>query len=148
VLDNVLPEDLVREINQAFPPVTEMRLMSTFRERKYTSRAVDRLNALVGDALFAFQTPEVVEIVAKITGMKGLLADPSLYAGGISSMTQGQYLNPHLDNSHNLDRSCYRRLNLLFYVTPNWSPPGGATSNCGTQRSVRPPKFRACSTGW
>jgi Rps23 Pro-64 3,4-dihydroxylase Tpa1-like proline 4-hydroxylase len=98
-----------------------MRLMSTFRERKYTSRNVDKMDPLVGQALFAFQAPRVVEVVKDITGMKGLIADPSLYAGGISAMTRGQFLSPHLDNSHNSDRTCYRRLNILYYTTPNWS---------------------------
>ena len=125
VLDNVLPESQARQINRAFPPVSQMRLMSTFRERKYTSRKIDKMDALIGKALFAFQAPRVVEIVKQITGMEGLIADPSLYAGGISAMTRGQFLSPHLDNSHNSDRTCYRRLNVLYYATPNWSAECG-----------------------
>ena len=35
-------------------------------------------------------------------------------------MGKGDYLNPHIDNSHDKDRKVYRRLNLLYYVTPNW----------------------------
>lgn len=124
-LDNILPEVTAHEIHRGFPPVSQMRFQSTFREQKYTSRSVDKLHPLVGESLFAFQAPRVVEIVKQITGMKGLMADPSLYAGGISSMTKNQFLNPHLDNSHNSDRTCYRRLNLLYYVTPGWN------SSCG-----------------
>ena len=32
-------------------------------------------------------------------------------------MPQGNYLKPHLDNSHDRDRKRYRVLNLLYYVT-------------------------------
>ena len=46
----------------------------------------------------------MVRAIASITGIPELLPDDKLYAGGISLMTQGQYLNPHLDNSHDKDR--------------------------------------------
>ena len=35
-------------------------------------------------------------------------------------MFKGDYLKPHLDNSHDKNRERYRVLNLLYYVTPNW----------------------------
>ena len=125
ILDQVLPEADVRRIHAGFPPVEQMRLMSSFREQKYTSKALDRMDGIIRDAVFAFQAPEVLEIVGQITGMRGLIADPSLYAGGISAMTQGQFLNPHIDNSHEATRTYYRRINVLFYVTPDWNPAGG-----------------------
>jgi hypothetical protein len=54
-----------------------------------------------------------------------LLPDEQLYAGGISAMTAGQYLNPHIDNSHDGARERYRVLNLLYYTTPDWLPGYG-----------------------
>lgn len=125
VLDDLLPEETCRQIHAAFPPISEMRLMDTFRERKYTSKAVDNMDPLIGEILYAFQTFPVLDLVGRITGMPRLLADPSFYAGGISAMTPGQFLNPHLDNSHEASRTYYRRLNLLYYVTPDWLPHGG-----------------------
>lgn len=125
VLDNLLTTEDVQRIYAAFPPVSQMRLMSSFREKKYTSKALDQMDRVIRDAVFAFQAPQVLQAVSEITGMKGLIADPSLYAGGISAMTRGQYLNPHLDNSHEMTRSFYRRINVLFYVTPDWSATGG-----------------------
>jgi hypothetical protein len=35
-------------------------------------------------------------------------------------MSSDHYLNPHPDNSHDIDRHNYRVLNLLYYVTPGW----------------------------
>ena len=40
-------------------------------------------------------------------------------------MTKGDFLNPHIDNSHNINRDKYRRLNLLYYVTPGWVEDNG-----------------------
>lgn len=34
-------------------------------------------------------------------------------------------LNPHIDNSHDGTRNLYRRLNLLYYVSPNWALENG-----------------------
>jgi Rps23 Pro-64 3,4-dihydroxylase Tpa1-like proline 4-hydroxylase len=75
--------------------------------------------------LYAFQSPEVIREVSVITGLKTLLPDPKLYAGGISRMEYKGFLEPHLDNSHDSTRSNYRVLNLLYYVTPNWTHESG-----------------------
>ena len=40
-------------------------------------------------------------------------------------MGKENFLNPHLDNSHNKDRNLWRVLNLLYYVTPGWKLENG-----------------------
>lgn len=40
-------------------------------------------------------------------------------------MFKGDFLNPHLDNSHGANRDLYRRLNLLYYVAPDWALENG-----------------------
>jgi hypothetical protein len=35
-------------------------------------------------------------------------------------MSQGRFLNPHIDNSHDAPSPYYRTLNLLYNVTPGW----------------------------
>ena len=40
-------------------------------------------------------------------------------------MFKGDFLNPHIDNSHDSERNRYRRLNLLYYVSPNWNLENG-----------------------
>ena len=125
LVDDVLPLDLARRIYDAFPATGDMRLMSSFREQKYTSKALERMNPLMHDALFAFQAPEVIAAVTAITGMRDMVGDPKLYAGGLSAMTRGQFLDPHIDNSHDGEGRLYRVLNLLYYVTPDWRAENG-----------------------
>ena len=125
IIDNVLPDSLARQVFEAFPAVAQMRLLSTFREKKYTSKAMDKIDPLIGAATFAFQTPEVLRQVALITGLQDMVADPHLYAGGISTMLQSHFLQPHIDNSHDSVQQFYRVLNLLYYVTPNWRSENG-----------------------
>ncbi len=70
VLDDVLKTDAAESIFRAFPPVAQMRHQSTFRERKYTSRGVDKMHPLVRGVTFCLSVAaRSIEIVAEITGM-------------------------------------------------------------------------------
>jgi Rps23 Pro-64 3,4-dihydroxylase Tpa1-like proline 4-hydroxylase len=125
VIDDLLPAETAYAIFDAFPDTREMRFLNSFRERKYTSKSLDRFDPLVSDITFAFQDKRVIDTVAEITGIIDAVGDPQLYAGGISAMTTGHFLNPHLDNSHDGDQKNYRVLNLLYYVSPDWKPEHG-----------------------
>lgn len=124
-VDDLLPADVAMAISKAFPDDGEMRLMASFRERKYTSKAYDRFDPILGDVTFAFQDPRIVKIVEEITGIQEQVPDSLLYAGGLSAMAEGHFLGPHIDNSHDSSRRFYRTLNLLYYVTPDWEEASG-----------------------
>lgn len=125
VLDDLLPDSLARRVHDSFPGTDGMRLMDSFRERKYTTKAFDKLDPLMSDITFAVQDPRVVALVERITGIEQQIPDAKLYAGGLSAMAQGHFLGPHIDNSHDGERRNYRTLNLLYYVTPDWSLDDG-----------------------
>ncbi len=124
-IDNVLPEAEAREINAAFPDKDTMTLRKSLRENKYVAAQMDRYTPILEEIIYAFQEPGVVEVVEEITGIRDMVPDTHLYAGGISLMAHDNFLNPHLDNSHDKDRQMYRVLNLLYYVTPDWSHENG-----------------------
>jgi Rps23 Pro-64 3,4-dihydroxylase Tpa1-like proline 4-hydroxylase len=124
-IDELLPKKMALAIRESFPRPDQMRERKTLREHKYVAAQMDRYSKQAEEALFAYHDARVVEAVARITQLPDLHADPMLYAGGISLMTRGNFLNPHLDNSHNLDRSLYRVLNLLYYVSPQWDDASG-----------------------
>lgn len=124
-IDNLLPPEVAEKIYNAFPPAGEMRLLDSFREKKYTSKSLEKFDPLIADITFAFQESRVIDKVADLTGIENAIGDPHLYAGGISAMAKGHFLNPHLDNSHDFEQKNYRVLNLLYYVTPDWKPENG-----------------------
>src|SRR5688572_22302031 len=107
-IDDLLPDDIATRIAAAFPPVDNMRLLYSFREKKYTSKALDKFDPIIEDITFAFQDERVLRKVAELTGIKDAVGDPHLYAGGISAMAPGHFLNPHIDNSHDGDQKNYR----------------------------------------
>jgi Rps23 Pro-64 3,4-dihydroxylase Tpa1-like proline 4-hydroxylase len=125
LVDDLLPETIAREIHASFPRPDRMRLLNSFREKKYTTKSLGELSKILGDITFAFQAAEVVAAVERVTGMKEQHPDEKLYAGGLSLMVRDHFLHPHIDNSHESTRSMYRTLNLLYYVSPDWNAENG-----------------------
>lgn len=124
-LDNVLPEDVAMTIYQAFPQPEEMAAHKSIRENKRVAAQMDLYHPLLEEIIFAFQDARIVKLCEEITGIEQMEPDEMLYAGGISLMSNGNFLNPHLDNSHNSTLNKYRVLNLLYYVSPNWKLENG-----------------------
>jgi len=125
-IDNLLPDEIALKIAENFPKITKMRLLNSHREKKYTSKNFKSFNKLIYDTALAFQQKEIINTISEITNIPNLENDISFYAGGLSSMVKGNFLNPHLDNSHNYDLTHYRNLNLLYYVTPDWNESDGS----------------------
>lgn len=124
-IDDLLPEDLAINCFNYFPDKTEMRRLKSIREYKYVSAQMDKHHQLLEQVIYAFQELRVIKIIGEICKIDSLYADELLYAGGISLMAQNNFLNPHLDNSHDAERERWRVLNLLYYVTPNWEMKNG-----------------------
>lgn len=125
VIDDLLPATEAEEVFRALPPSSSLMRKKSLRESKWVGVAVDDYHPAIGAHLFAFQDRAVLEAIADITALRSIDADPSLYASGISVMEHGDFLNPHLDNSHDGDQRRYRVLNLLYYVSPGWSLQDG-----------------------
>lgn len=125
VLDEVLPQETALRIRKAYPAGESMRVRKSLRELKYVAAQMNQYDPILEETLFAFQDPRIVTLVSEITGLKALEPDELLYAGGISMMAKGHFLNPHLDNSHDKERERYRVLNLLYYVSEDWGLEDG-----------------------
>lgn len=124
-IDDVLPADVALAIYIAFPKPEEMVLKKSLREDKYIAAQMNIYNPLLEEVIYAFQDERIVKLTGEICDIKNPLPDDNLYAGGLSMMGHTQFLNPHLDNSHDKDRQLWRVLNLLYYVTPDWNEEYG-----------------------
>ena len=125
VIDDLLPADFVKRIHTIFPSTDNTEEKKSIRENKYIAYQMNRFDAVLEELIYAFQESNVVNLIAEICEIEHLEADVNLYAGGLSLMKKDNFLNPHLDNSHDKDRDRWRVLNLLFYVTPNWKLEDG-----------------------
>ncbi len=125
IVDDLLPAETAQRIADAFPPIERMVHKKNLGQDKYVGVQMNEYEPILEETVYAFQAPEVVELIARVTGLEELLPDADLYAGGISTMCQGNFLNPHLDNSHDKDQRHFRVLNLLYYVTLGWKQENG-----------------------
>ena len=95
-------------------------------ERKYgNTRPVTWGPALrsVADAL---TSPAFVELLGELTGIEGLVPDPSFDGAGLHRSVTGGFLNVHADfTSHHTHRNWRRRVNLLLYLNESWQPEYG-----------------------
>ena len=124
-LDDVLPENIAKKIATKFPDLKDTVKRKNLKELKYTAFQMDKYDNLLEEVIYAFQDAKIVGIVSEICGLSAIYPDENLYAGGLSLMAKGNFLNPHLDNSHDKDRNRWRVLNLLYYVTPDWKLDNG-----------------------
>jgi len=138
VVEDLLPVEAALTIHQAFPTADRLVLKKTLGQLKYVGYQMNLYDPLLEHVIYAFQDPRVVQLISSITGLQQMLPDEHLYAGGISLMTEGQSLNPHLDNSHDKERNNYRVLNLLYYVTPEWRDEYGGHFELWDQGPSRP----------
>ena len=139
VIDELLDAEICKKIYQAFPKDGNGFFnRESFREKKRTSADLSTYDKILSDITYAFQDKRVVELVAKIINFEQIEPDPKLYAGGLSMMFPGDFLNPHIDNSHDGDRERYRRLNLLYYVSPDWKLEYGGNFELWDEQRVKP----------
>ncbi|MCU1258172.1 MAG: hypothetical protein JWO80_1057 [Bryobacterales bacterium] len=124
-VNDLLPARVAQDIADAFPPIDRMVHKKNLGQDKYVGVQMNHYEPILEETVYAFQQPEIVETISRITGLNELLPDADLYAGGISTMCQGNFLNPHLDNSHDKDQKNFRVLNLLYYVSPGWKAENG-----------------------
>ena len=139
VVDDLLPGDVADRIYRAFPQNQSIWFQHhSFRERKKTFAKLEAIDPLIADIADAFHDDAVLSAVKSITGIDALEADPELYAGGISMMGRGDFLNPHIDNSHDSKRQRYRRLNLLYYISPDWQAENGGNFELWDSKVEKP----------
>ncbi|MGI8988775.1 MAG: 2OG-Fe(II) oxygenase [Bryobacteraceae bacterium] len=124
-VDSLFPEEIARRIFDAFPPNDRLVHKKNLGQDKFVGVQMNLYDAILEETVYSFQDPRVVKLVSSITGIRQLIPDSDLYAGGISVMCRGNFLNPHLDNSHDKDQKNYRVLNLLYYATPGWKEEFG-----------------------
>ncbi|MEW7855396.1 2OG-Fe(II) oxygenase [Pseudomonas chlororaphis] len=126
VVDGLLTDEMAQAIYEAFPRNADGFFdRQSFREKKKTLTDLSDYPQILSAVTYAMQHPSVVNKVAELVGFDRIVPDPSLYAGGLSMMFKDDFLNPHIDNSHDGARDLYRRLNLLYYVSPDWALENG-----------------------
>ena len=102
------------------PLLTSMVRRQNLKERKYVTAQLNQLGKSIVSLVTAFNNQDVADAIAGIMGKPRLEIDSRLYNGGITAMVPGDFMCPHLDNSHDHDRVRRREVVLLYYFSPHW----------------------------
>ena len=123
VLDDFLPDHLVREILQHFPE-GERASDGVFNigyggehKRQILPEDCDRY---ARELFQFFNSRSMLQFLEGLTGIDGLLPDPYFTGGGFHEITRGGRLGVHADFRINEQLHVQRRLNLLIYLNPEW----------------------------
>jgi hypothetical protein len=106
-----------RSIGREFKAVNELRKVQVTDPARFPEPVRELHEILSSDAW--------LRIVEEITGIEGLLADPSLSGGGMHLYGPGSHLDVHVDFNQIPERGLYRRLNILVFLNRDWRPEWG-----------------------
>jgi len=139
-LDDLLPLEILNAALGGLPEPGGMVRRQSLKERKYVSAALDQLGEATRNLVAAFSGQQIAEAVTGLMGGSRLHADPRLYNGGITKMMPGDFMCPHLDNSHNYDRTQRRAVVLLYYMSPQWREDYGGALELWDDDLKSPPR--------
>ncbi len=143
VLDDFLAEPAAERLRREFPSVTDGEWIHYrhVNESKYGKRDRAALGPSLGAAVDALNGPRFVAFLERLTGIEGLLADPSLEGGGLHQSERGGFLNLHADFTvHPHRRTWRRRVNVIVYLNRDWREGWGGHLELwdrGVTRAVR-----------
>lgn len=128
VLDDFLPADVAAEAAAAFPGANDIEWDLYTDGGRTLKRTTDdeakmppALRQLVGQC----NSGAMIRFLETLTGITGLVADPTLAGGGLHRIEAGGFLDVHADFNHHPHLDLDRRINVLLYLNPGWDPAWG-----------------------
>jgi len=124
-IDDFLELPAARKAMEAFPPVKGEGWIHYLHvnEKKHGLNKMDRIPLYLQEVIRELNSEEFVAELSKLTGIPGLMPDPTLEGGGLHQSQRGGYLNIHADFTvHPHKRNWRRRVNLLVYLNEGWKP--------------------------
>jgi hypothetical protein len=127
VIDDFLPAEAAERVLAEFPRPGDLdwtrfqdasgRKLASGRELQLPPGARGLLREL-NSALF-------LDFLERLTGIEGLIPDPSLEGGGLHQIEPGGFLKIHADFNLHPRLRLDRRLNLLLYLNKDWKEEYG-----------------------
>lgn len=124
VIDDFLDPQLLEKVRQEAASVRRAEYYEKFVDRKTDHNkfayAPDVVGLETARLVNFLNSGPFVGYLEKLTGIEGLLADPSYFGGGLHKIMTGGYLEMHTDFNLLKKYKLERRLNLLLYLNKDW----------------------------
>jgi hypothetical protein len=129
LLEDILAKDTLRDLCKVFPRPDAKVYRREFdvktagdkvQYNKLGSPPEEALNPLFRQLLWEMNSGMFIRFLEQLTGVKGLLADPSLRGAGLHQSLPGAVLGVHADFTNHRIYKLDRRLNVLLYLNEDW----------------------------
>ena len=146
VIDDFLPPRVAKQLFSDFPPVESEIWIEQHPSRQPGKLGITHASRLRGIAplianvVCQFNSYPFLNFLTKLAGISKLLPDPYLHGGGPQQILNGGRLDVHADFTYLPALDLYRRINVLYYLNPDWKPEFGGKLEFWSA-SASTPKF-------
>ena len=127
--DNFLPKKLALSLSKEYPKIDKMDKNWKVHKNKNVLRYLLEDSSLFKKNLKVFSmlvnSRKFLLFLETLTGVESIIPDPYFVGGGAMTTSSGGFLNVHADFNYHHKLQSWRRLNVLFYLTPNWKKNWG-----------------------
>ena len=130
IIDNFLPLDIATDLLRAFPHASHDCWQRSNDEGIEIKARTDWQSEFdIPDELSAvvrvFNSAPILRAMAGALSIPKLMSDPYYSGGGLNISERGGLLDIHVDGNYHDESGMNRRVNLLYYLNPNWEPAWG-----------------------
>ena len=150
IIPNFLNDELIEQITEDFPcdfqENEDWFYYNNPLEVKYLNSSIENFPKSIKDLYYILSTNQLVNIFSKISTIRDLEYDTTLYGSSLHSHGRNGRLNLHLDyEKHPILENKERRLNLILYLNKEWNDEWNGhselwnenVSECITKHSVK-----------
>ena len=130
--DNFLPKKIALSLSKDYPKINEIEKID---KNWKIHKNENNLRYLLEDSSLFKKNLKVFSMLTNsrkfllfletLTGLESIIPDPYFVGGGAMTTGTGGFLNIHADFNYHHKLQSWRRLNVLFYLTPNWKKKWG-----------------------
>jgi Rps23 Pro-64 3,4-dihydroxylase Tpa1-like proline 4-hydroxylase len=124
VIDEFIDSDVLTKVHEESAAVQRSSYYEKFVDRKTDHNkyafAPDVVGLETARLINFLNSGPFLEYLEALTGIAGLLPDPSYFGGGLHKIMSGGYLEMHVDFNHLKRYNLERRVNLLLYLNKDW----------------------------
>lgn len=125
VLDDFLPLDLLRRVNEEFPGRKAGRFADDQSNLK-TGYQLDLVESpFITNLLSALNAAPFLGFLEALTGIERLLPDPYFDGSGLHETARGGHLSIHTDFNLHRKFPLFRRINLILFLNEDWEEEYG-----------------------
>ena len=121
--DNFLPTAVAESALQLFPDPKEVSWYAhtdIHQRKKLVFETVEKLPPGLRDLLYFLNSHPMLNFLETLTGIEGLLGDPTYSGGGLHQIERGGILEVHADFTWHTQLRLDRRINVLLYLNKDW----------------------------